>query len=164
MMSQYTVFLAQWEETQRKTYTKWVNMYLAKRKPPVKLDDVIEDFKKGPERICELLELLCGIKIDMEGGKLPGQATSRFHQINIVQNALDTLQQSKPDIKLIGISSSDIIDGKPAIVLGFVWKMVLNFQVSLGLSSRLNKIIDFKTFCSDRRSIKSNNEGRGRAR
>ena len=124
--------LAQWEETQRKTYTKWVNMYLAKRKPPVKLDDVIEDFKKGPERICELLELLCGIKIDMEGGKLPGQATSRFHQINIVQNALDTLQQSKPDIKLIGISSSDIIDGKPAIVLGFVWKMVLNFQVSFG--------------------------------
>ena len=127
-------FLAQWEETQRKTYTKWVNMYLAKKKPPVKLDDVIEDFKKGPERICELLELLCGIKIDMEGGKLPGQATSRFHQINIVQNALDTLQQSKPDIKLIGISSSDIIDGKPAIVLGFVWKMVLNFQV---LSSKL---------------------------
>ena len=124
--------LAQWEETQRKTYTKWVNMYLAKRKPPVKLDDVIEDFKKGPERICELLELLCGIKIDMEGGKLPGQATSRFHQINIVQNALDTLQQSKPDIKLIGISSSDIIDGKPAIVLGFVWKMVLNFQVNFG--------------------------------
>ena len=109
-------------------------MYLAKKKPPVKLDDVIEDFKKGPERICELLELLCGIKIDMEGGKLPGQATSRFHQINIVQNALDTLQQSKPDIKLIGISSSDIIDGKPAIVLGFVWKMVLNFQV---LSSKL---------------------------
>ena len=139
MMSQYTVFLAQWEETQRKTYTKWVNMYLAKRKPPVKLDDVIEDFKKGPERICELLELLCGIKIDMEGGKLPGQATSRFHQINIVQNALDTLQQSKPDIKLIGISSSDIIDGKPAIVLGFVWKMVLNFQVSFGTFIWLEK-------------------------
>ena len=105
-------------------------MYLAKKKPPVKLDDVIEDFKKGPERICELLELLCGIKIDMEGGKLPGQSTSRFHQINIVQNALETLQQSRPDIKLIGISSSDIIDGKPAIVLGFVWKMVLNFQVN----------------------------------
>ena len=29
--------------------------------------------KKGPERVCELLELLCGIKIDKEGGRLPNQ-------------------------------------------------------------------------------------------
>ena len=42
----YTTFiLAQWEETQRKTYTKWVNLYLSKRRPPVKLNDIIEDFK-----------------------------------------------------------------------------------------------------------------------
>ena len=82
----------QWEETQRKTYTKWVNMYLARRKPPVKLNDIIEDFRAGPERICELLELLCGIKIDMQGGKLPGQATTRFHQISIVQNALEGIR------------------------------------------------------------------------
>ena len=40
----YTI-LAQWEETQRKTYTKWVNLYLSKRRPPVKLNDIIEDFK-----------------------------------------------------------------------------------------------------------------------
>ena len=53
-------------------------MYLARRKPPIQLDDVIEDFKKGPERICELLELLCGIKIDMQGGKLPGQENGFF--------------------------------------------------------------------------------------
>ena len=56
-------------------------MYLARRKPPIQLDDVIEDFKKGPERICELLELLCGIKIDMQGGKLPGQ--ERFYTLHV---------------------------------------------------------------------------------
>ena len=39
---------------------------------------------------------------------------------SIVQNALEALKKSKPELKLIGISSSDIIDGKPAIVLGFV--------------------------------------------
>ena len=31
------------------------------------------------------------------------------------------LKKSKPELKLIGISSSDIIDGKPSIVLGFAF-------------------------------------------
>lgn len=129
METNYIFCKAQWEETQRKTYTKWVNLYLSKRRPPVKLTDIVDDFKAGPERMAQLLEILCNVKIDMEGGKLAGHGSSRIHQINIVQNALTALEASRPDVKLIGINPSDVIDGKPSIVLGFVWRMVLNFQV-----------------------------------
>ena len=49
------------------------------------------------------------------GGKLPGKSSSRIHQINIVQNALTALAESRPEIKLIGINPSDVIDGKPRL-------------------------------------------------
>ena len=49
------------------------------------------------------------------GGKLPGKSSSRIHQINIVQNALTALAESRPEIKLIGINPSDVIDGKPSL-------------------------------------------------
>ena len=56
------------------------------------------------------------IKSDLEkGGKLPGKSSSRIHQINIVQNALTALAESRPEIKLIGINPSDVIDGKPSL-------------------------------------------------
>ena len=42
------------------------------------------------------------ILIDMEGGKLAGHASSRIHQINIVQNALNALETSRPDVKAGG--------------------------------------------------------------
>lgn len=34
-------------------------------------------------------------------------------------------------IKLVNINSTDIVDGRPSIVLGLVWTIVLYFQVSL---------------------------------
>ncbi|CBY11405.1 unnamed protein product [Oikopleura dioica] len=121
---------AQWEETQRRTYTKWVNLYLSKRKPPIKLTDIVDDFKNGPEQMAKLLEILCGCRIDTESGRLSGQrSTSRIHQINIVQNALEALKQARPDINMVGINPSDIVDGKTSVVLGLIWRMVLNFQV-----------------------------------
>ena len=64
--------------------------------------------------------------------RLPGQrSTSRIHQINIVQNALEALKQARPDINMVGINPSDIVDGKTSVVLGLIWRMVLNFQVQL---------------------------------
>ena len=64
--------------------------------------------------------------------RLPGQrSTSRIHQINIVQNALEALKQARPDINMVGINPSDIVDGKASVVLGLIWRMVLNFQVQL---------------------------------
>lgn len=34
-------------------------------------------------------------------------------------------------IKLVNINSTDIVDGRPAIVLGLMWTIILYFQVSV---------------------------------
>ena len=33
-------------------------------------------------------------------------------------------------IKLVNINASDVVDGKPAVVLGLIWTIILYFQVS----------------------------------
>lgn len=38
---------------------------------------------------------------------------------------------STPQIKLVNINTTSIADGKPSIVLGLVWTIILYFQVSL---------------------------------
>jgi hypothetical protein len=65
-----------------------VNIYLSKRKPPVKLNDIIDDFQAGPEKMAQLLEILCHCKIDMEGGKLPGHKAGSIDTIKNIQNQL----------------------------------------------------------------------------
>ena len=32
-------------------------------------------------------------------------------------------------IKLVNINASDVVDGKPAVVLGLIWTIILYFQV-----------------------------------
>ena len=46
-----------------------MNLYLSKRKPPIKLADIVDDFKNGPEQMAKLLEILCGCRIDTESGR-----------------------------------------------------------------------------------------------
>lgn len=36
-------------------------------------------------------------------------------------------------IKLVNINSTDIVDGRPSIVLGLIWTIILYFQVTLPL-------------------------------
>lgn len=40
-------------------------------------------------------------------------------------------------IKLVNINPSDIIEGKPSVVLGLIWTIILYFQVSFSLSLSL---------------------------
>ena len=34
-----------------------------------------------------------------------------------------------PQIKLVNINASDVVDGKSAVVLGLIWTIILYFQV-----------------------------------
>ncbi len=34
-------------------------------------------------------------------------------------------------IKLVNINASDVVDGRPAVVLGLIWTIILYFQVSI---------------------------------
>lgn len=52
----------------------------------------------------------------------------RIHFMSNITTALKVLEARK--VKLVNINPSDVVDGKPSIVLGLCWTIILYFQVS----------------------------------
>ncbi|XP_038138063.1 dystrophin isoform X4 [Cyprinodon tularosa] len=108
------------EDVQKKTFTKWVNLQLAKTgKPPV--EDLFSDLCDG-RRLLELLEGLIGHElVRLEKG------TTRVHSLNNVNRALQILQKNNVD--LVNIGAADIVDGNHKLILGLIWSIILHWQV-----------------------------------
>uniref|UniRef100_A0A8C5NYY1 Spectrin repeat containing, nuclear envelope 1 n=1 Tax=Jaculus jaculus TaxID=51337 RepID=A0A8C5NYY1_JACJA len=117
------------EIVQKRTFTKWINSHLAKRKPPMVVDDLFEDMKDGI-KLLALLEVLSGQKLPCEQGR----RVKRIHAVANIGTALKFLEGRKSvyrgsPIKLVNINSTDIADGRPSIVLGLIWTIILYFQI-----------------------------------
>ncbi|XP_076280585.1 muscle-specific protein 300 kDa [Lasioglossum baleicum] len=110
------------ERVQKKTFVNWINSYLSKRMPPFRVEDLIEDLKDGT-RLLALLEVLSGEKLPVERGR----NLKRPHFLSNANTALQFLQSKK--IKLVNINSSDLVDGRPPVVLGLIWTIILYFQL-----------------------------------
>ncbi|XP_069136952.1 dystrophin-like isoform X1 [Argopecten irradians] len=108
------------EDVQKKTFTKWINSQLGKANRPV-IGDLFTDLRDGTN-LLSLLEVLSGTKMKREKGKL------RVHHINNINQAISLLENSF-SIKLVNISSNDIVDGNPKLTLGLVWSIILHWQV-----------------------------------
>ncbi|UJR08743.1 hypothetical protein I4U23_013000 [Adineta vaga] len=108
------------ERVQKKTFTKWVNIYLSIHEPPYYIDDLFEDFKDGTKLIA-LVEALSGQTLPVERGN------KRAHCLSNVDNALKYLESRK--IKLVNIRPIDIVDGKPMMILGLIWMLILHYQI-----------------------------------
>nr|XP_054753585.1 utrophin-like [Lytechinus pictus] len=50
----------------------------------------------------------------------------RVHQLNNVNRALQVLHQNK--VRLVNISSNDIVDGNPKLTLGLVWSIIAHWE------------------------------------
>ncbi|XP_061758136.1 nesprin-1-like [Nerophis ophidion] len=117
------------EAVQKRTFTKWINSHLAKSVPPLVVSDLFEDIKDGV-KLLALLEVLSGQKLQREQGK----KLKRIHWLANIGTALNFLEGRKSayrgsPIKLVNINSTDIVDGRPSIVLGLVWTIILYFQI-----------------------------------
>ncbi|EZA53954.1 Nesprin-1 [Ooceraea biroi] len=110
------------ERVQKKTFINWINSHLSKRVSPLRIDDLIEDLKDGT-RLLALLEVLSGEKLPVERGR----NLKRPHFLSNANTALQFLQSKK--IKLVNINSSDLVDGRPPVVLGLIWTIILYFQI-----------------------------------
>uniref|UniRef100_A0A8C3G4R7 Calponin-homology (CH) domain-containing protein n=1 Tax=Cyclopterus lumpus TaxID=8103 RepID=A0A8C3G4R7_CYCLU len=106
------------------TFTKWINSHLAKCVPPLVVTDLFEDIKDGV-MLLALLEVLSGQKLPCE----PGKKLKRIHWVTNIGTALKFLEGRKVRIKLVNINSTDIVDGRPSIVLGLMWTIILYFQI-----------------------------------
>uniref|UniRef100_A0AAY5F230 Calponin-homology (CH) domain-containing protein n=1 Tax=Electrophorus electricus TaxID=8005 RepID=A0AAY5F230_ELEEL len=117
------------EAVQKRTFTKWINSHLAKREPPLVVRDLFEDIKDGV-MLLALLEVLSGQKLPCEQGcKL-----RRIHWLANVGTALHFLEGRRSvyrgsPIKLVNINTTDVVDGRPSIVLGLIWTIILYFQI-----------------------------------
>jgi prefoldin subunit 5 len=113
--------LVEYDNVQKKTFTKWVNTHLINA--GMRVNDLYEDFRDGI-RLITLLELLTKEKLKREKGKM------RVHRRLNCQTALDCLDRHK--VKLVGITSDSIVDGNKKLILGLVWTLILHFQLSSG--------------------------------
>uniref|UniRef100_A0A8C7KDH8 Spectrin repeat containing, nuclear envelope 1b n=1 Tax=Oncorhynchus kisutch TaxID=8019 RepID=A0A8C7KDH8_ONCKI len=110
------------EAVQKRTFTKWINSHLTKRKPPLEVTDLFEDIKDGV-KLLALLEVLSGQRLPCEQGR----QLKRIHWVSNIGTALRFLEGRK--IKLVNIHATDIADGRPSIVLGLIWTVILYFQI-----------------------------------
>lgn len=111
---------AEQEDTQKKTFTCWINSQLAKHAPPSVISDLFTDIKKG-HVLLDLLEVLSGQQLPRDKGSNTFQC-----RINI-EHALTFLKNRH--IKLINIHVADIIEGNPSIILGLIWTIILHFHI-----------------------------------
>ncbi|XP_053529343.1 nesprin-2 isoform X1 [Artibeus jamaicensis] len=112
---------AEQEDTQKKTFTCWINSQLAKHTPPSVISDLFTDIKKG-HVLLDLLEVLSGQELPRDKGSNTFQC-----RLNI-EHALTFLKSRS--IKLINIHVTDIIEGNPSIILGLIWTIILHFHIA----------------------------------
>ncbi|KAK7878229.1 hypothetical protein WMY93_034373 [Mugilogobius chulae] len=106
------------------------------RIPPCRIVDLFEDFRDG-SRLLDLLEVMSGQRISRERGR------GMFQQRSNIEKCLAFLK--KKSIKLVNINIPDIIDGKPSIILGLIWTIILQYHIeelacSLSFSSRQSSL------------------------
>ncbi|XP_026745116.1 dystrophin-like, partial [Trichoplusia ni] len=118
------------EDVQKKTFTKWINSQLVKNDKPL-VEDLFLDLRDG-EVLLSLLEILTAQQYKRERGRM------RVHHINNVNTALQVLDSN--GVKLVNISSNDIVDANPKLTLGLVWSIILHWQVHYHLKELMSDL------------------------
>lgn len=119
-----------WQDIQKRTFTKWVNVMLKVRGYHV--EDLDNDLKNGVILI-NLLEILSGKKIPVYN-KHPRVVNQKYENNKI---AIDFI--ASEGIKLVNIGSEDITDGRGKLILGLIWTLILHYQVAHGGSDKSAK-------------------------
>ena len=110
-----------WEMMQLKTFTKWVNMHLAK--VGASIESIAEDFEDGINLI-KLLEVIGEANL----GRYNTKPRLRLQKIENVSTALNFIKQR--GVNLVSIGPEDIVDKNRKLTLGMVWTIILRFAIS----------------------------------
>uniref|UniRef100_A0A7R9YE08 Calmodulin n=1 Tax=Pinguiococcus pyrenoidosus TaxID=172671 RepID=A0A7R9YE08_9STRA len=110
---------------QKKTFTRWCNSYLRQR--ALEIDDLFTELSDGLI-LLNLLEIIgqksvfavCGRKYN----KNPRMRIHRIENCNLIFEYLE-----KRNVQTVNISSGDIVDPNPKLVLGLIFTIILRFAV-----------------------------------
>uniref|UniRef100_UPI0037E98A37 nesprin-2a n=1 Tax=Semicossyphus pulcher TaxID=241346 RepID=UPI0037E98A37 len=108
------------EQIQKRTFTNWINAQLSKRCPPSFVSDLFSDLRDGSQ-LLDLLEVMTGQPMKRQRGR------GVFQQRANIETALNFLK--KKSIKLVNINIPDITDGRPSIILGLIWTIILHCHI-----------------------------------
>ncbi|XP_035851599.1 nesprin-2 [Sander lucioperca] len=108
------------EQIQKRTFTNWINAQLAKRCPPSFVSDLFSDLRDGSQ-LLDLLEAMSGQPMKRQRGR------GVFQQRANIETALNFLRRKS--IKMVNINIPDIIDGRPSIILGLIWTIILHCHI-----------------------------------
>jgi len=109
-----------WERIQTKTFTKWVNSHLRKRRL------VIEDLKTGFNDgivLIQFLEIISGQTLP----KYEKKPRHRIQKVGNISTALQFLKSQK--IQLVNIAAEDIVDENLKLILGLIWTIIQKFAI-----------------------------------
>ncbi|XP_073434166.1 calmin isoform X2 [Dendrobates tinctorius] len=120
------------ENVQKRTFTRWMNLHLEKRSPPMEVTDLFTDIQDG-KILMALLEVLTGQSLLHEYKS----STHRIFRLNNIAKALKFLEDS--NVKLVSIDAAEIADGNPSLVLGLIWNIILFLQIK-ELTGNLNRM------------------------
>ncbi|XP_029902725.1 calmin [Myripristis murdjan] len=110
------------EAVQKRTFTRWMTVFLQRCEPPVEVHDLFTDIQDG-RVLMALLEELSGCKLVYRFRP----SSHRIFRLNNIAKALAFLDDRH--VKLLGIDASGIADGIPSVVLNLVWNIILYFQI-----------------------------------
>ena len=112
-----------WKRIQQNTFTRWANEHL---KTVNKYVACLEsDFSDGI-RLLALVEVLSGKKLP----RYNARPTMKAQKLNNVDTALKFLQDVEK-VKLVNISSADIVEGNVKLILGLMWTLILHYSISM---------------------------------
>ena len=109
-----------WVGVQKKTFTRWANSYLSKRKAEVQ--DLAVDFQDGT-RLAALLEVISNERLS----KINATPKIEIQKLENLNKCLQFLKDK--EIHLVNIGSQDIFKGNEKLILGLLWTIILRFEV-----------------------------------
>eukprot|EP00043_Microstomoeca_roanoka_P006579 m.64030 g.64030 ORF g.64030 m.64030 type:complete len:445 (-) comp13474_c2_seq2:59-1393(-) len=118
-----------WIQTQKSTFTNWVNVQLEKGGHKQAEDDGVVDAFKNGVALIQMLEIVSGkpFKRYSRDPKL------RVHQIENISNALSFLKEE--GLTLVNIGPEDVADGNTKLVLGLIWTIIYHYQIAVALKN-----------------------------
>ncbi|KAG2392244.1 hypothetical protein C9374_012496 [Naegleria lovaniensis] len=113
-----------WEETQTRAFTKWMNSHLKKRS--MKVENLITEIGSGVP-LFVLYQEISGEKL----GKMYENPQSKFHKIANLNMVIDRINQVVESMGIkLQFSAEQIFNGEKRQVLGLIWTLILRFQIN----------------------------------
>lgn len=134
--NEYPPLTNHWTDIQEKVYTRWMNTHLRRREPPIqlKMGSLYRGALSNGIILWELIDQIAE-EGDKPTKKVDRRGKMKIHHINNINITYDFLSKGNPEtkrrpLKFVGIGSEDIYDQKKTLIGGFIWTIILRFQVA----------------------------------